>query len=67
MSDLRPISDRDKLEEIEREIEFRHRVYAKQIKAGKMNPALAQNKIRIMTAIRDDYRNKIAKQPDLFK
>ena len=60
-------TDQDKLAEIEREIGFRHHVYGKRVKAGTMTSAAAQRKIQIMNAIADDYRDRIASQPDLFK
>ena len=60
-------TDREKLAEIEQEIKFRHRVYSKRVREGSMHLSAAQRKIQIMTAIADEYRDRIAAQPDLFK
>lgn len=57
---------KDKLREVEREIEHRHRVYARLIKAGKMRSADAQRRIQIMSAIAEDYRRAASAEPDLF-
>ncbi|WP_099863831.1 hypothetical protein [Pararhizobium haloflavum] len=59
-------SAREKLQEIEREIKFRHRVYSRAVHNGKMKLADAQRKLRLMTAIAEDYRRLIAAEPDLF-
>lgn len=58
---------REKLAEIEREIAWRHRVYARAIKAGRMPAKDAQRRIQIMNAIAEDYRRAITAAPDLFQ
>lgn len=60
-------TDREKLTEIEREIQFRHGVYRKRIKGGTMTVGAASRKIQLMEAIAADYRERLAAQPDLFK
>lgn len=57
-------TDQEKLKEIEQEIDFRRFVYGKKVKAGKMKLEIAQRKIQIMLAIRDDYQKTIS--GDLF-
>lgn len=49
------VSTADKIKELKAELMWRHRVYARSIKAGRMKPALAQKKISILNAIIADY------------
>lgn len=58
---------RDKLREIEREVEYRHRVYGRLVKAGKMKSVEASRRIKLMTAIAEDYRRLASAAPDLFQ
>lgn len=53
------MSDTAKLKCVEREIALRKNVYPLRVKAGKMTQRNADYEIRIMTAIADDYREKI--------
>lgn len=62
----RPVTLEDKLKEVERELKFRHFVYKGQIERGTVSREVAQRRIQIMTAIREDYAEKIAEGP-LFR
>ncbi len=48
-------TDADKLKELRAELAWRHKVYARSIKAGRMSQALASRKIRLLNAIIADY------------
>lgn len=48
-----------KLNEIDREIKVRRRVYPKWVAAGKLNGATADIRIKVLIGIRNDYRTKI--------
>lgn len=54
------ISDREKLAEVERELEQRWRVYPRLVRAGKMTPKAKDKQIATMIAIRDDLRARLA-------
>ncbi|WP_244396166.1 hypothetical protein [Afipia carboxidovorans] len=56
----------EKLEEIEREIAQRHRVYPRLVAAGKLRQTKADKQMALMIAVRDDYRTKISQGP-LFR
>lgn len=51
-----PITIRDKLEAVTRELGFRHRVYANRVANGTMTQRLADRQIAIFEAIEADYR-----------
>lgn len=46
---------KDKLDAIERELNYRRRVYPRMVGAGKMTQTLADKQIALFEAIRDDY------------
>ena len=52
------VSDRDKLECIEREIHYRERVYIRRWREGKMTLTQARREIAIMRVIAAEYRAK---------
>jgi len=52
------ISNRDKLECIEREIRYRERVYTRRWREGKMTLTQARREIAIMRVIAAEYRAK---------
>lgn len=56
MNDDTPISATEKLRAIEREIGFRRLVYPRRISSKKMTQKQADWQLKIMEAIRDDYR-----------
>lgn len=58
MTDI--ISETDKLQCVERELRYRHRVYTRLISSGKMTAAVAAREIDLMQAIRDDYVQRAA-------
>ena len=51
-----PISAREKLMEVQREISMRRTVYEKAVREGRMTAPEAARKIGIMMAIAEDYR-----------
>ena len=53
------ITDRSKLDAVEREIKFRERVYGRQVTANKMTQAWADYQIKIFEEIAADYRAKV--------
>jgi len=53
------VSDRDKLDCIEREIRYRERVYARRWRAGQMTLTQARRELAIMRAIAAEYRARI--------
>lgn len=48
-----------KLHEIEREIAQRRRIYPKLISRGRMAGSAAARQLRILEAVRDDYRKAV--------
>jgi len=52
----------DKLACIEREIKFREFVYPRRIESGKMTKRIADREIAVMRAIKEDYRELVAKE-----
>jgi hypothetical protein len=60
------ISDRDKLQCIERELRMRHKVYPRWISTNRMTETKAKREIEIMKAIYEDYR-KACGVGDLFE
>jgi|KBSMisStaDraftv2_1062788.scaffolds.fasta_scaffold118832_4 hypothetical protein len=60
------ISDRDKLQCVERELRMRHKVYPRWIAAKRMTEATAEREIEVMRAIYEDYR-KACGVGDLFE
>ena len=54
------ITNRDKLECVERELSLRERVYVRLIEKGKMTEAKAQRETELMEAIVEDYRALVA-------
>ena len=56
----------EKLAEINRELGQRSRVYGWQVRKGKMTKEQAARQIQLMTAIRDDYADKVKEGP-LFR
>ena len=55
-----PVSTREKLACVERELALRRSAYPKWVKAGRMKPHVASHEIRAMEAIVEDYRNALA-------
>jgi hypothetical protein len=62
-----PITARDKLQELEREIAMRRKVYDRFIKEGRMTVPEAARKISIIKAIADDYRGMLTPQLHLVQ
>jgi hypothetical protein len=60
-----PFTVEEKLKEVERELEQRHRVYRWQVRNGRMKAEVATRQIAIMTEIKLDYLNR-AKEGPLF-
>ena len=61
------ITEHDKLRCVERELTFRHRVYARRVEQGKMTQAQADHEIAVMEAIKQDYSRSVQVcEPDLF-
>lgn len=58
-------SNAEKLRELDREIEQRHRVYKRLIAKGTLSRETATRQIAILSAVADDYRDK-AKEGPLF-
>lgn len=58
-----PISDQEKLAEINRELEMRRVVYPRFIRNGKMKQDQARRQIDILIAIKLDYAAKLRSQP----
>lgn len=58
LPDLFPITDADKLAEVEREIKMREKVYRWYVEQGRMTHETADRQIAIMKAIAVDYRRK---------
>jgi len=59
-------SDQEKLDEIEREITMRRRVYSWQVRNGKLSPDQARRQLDVMLAIKMDYAAKIeANKPQM--
>lgn len=58
-----PFTDEEKLAEITREIEMRHRVYGWQVRNGKMSKEQAQRQIGILLEVKQDYASKVREQP----
>ena len=52
-------SDAEKLEEISRELEMRHRVYKWQVRNGKLSAEIARRRIDLMIEIKLDYADKL--------
>ncbi|WP_316172111.1 MULTISPECIES: hypothetical protein [unclassified Bradyrhizobium] len=52
-------TDAEKLAEIDREMQLRHRVYKWQIRSGKLTQDQAARQIALLTAIRMDYAQKV--------
>jgi hypothetical protein len=52
-------TDKEKLDELTREIEMRRRVYRWQVRNGKLSEEQAQRQINLMIAIKMDYSAKI--------
>jgi hypothetical protein len=52
-------TDKEKLDELTREIEMRRRVYRWQVRNGKLSEEQAQRQIDLMIAIKMDYAAKI--------
>lgn len=59
----RLFTNQEKLDEAERELKYRHRVYGWMIRKGRMTKSQAAHQIRLMTAIRDDYADKVGQGP----
>jgi hypothetical protein len=60
------IETKVKLRCIERELGFRKYIYPRRIEAGRMSAELAEQEIRVMEAICDDYRARLeAEEPRL--
>ncbi len=57
------ITTQDKLNEIERELRMRQRVYPRMIEAGKLKPEDASRQITVLTTIAADYRALVAAIP----
>ena len=53
------ITKADKLACVERELKYRNRVYERLVARGKMSEPQRQHEIRVMEAIRDDYRDLV--------
>jgi hypothetical protein len=51
------IAAKEKLQCVERELSYRRRVYARLVARGKMSELQRVEELRLMEAIRDDYRD----------
>ena len=51
------ITAKEKLQCVERELSYRRRVYARLVARGKMSELQRVEELRLMEAIRDDYRD----------
>lgn len=51
------ITAKEKLRCVERELSYRRRVYARLVARGKMSELQRVEELRLMEAIRDDYRD----------
>jgi hypothetical protein len=51
------ITAKEKLQCVERELGYRRRVYARLVARGKMSELQRLEELRLMEAIRDDYRD----------
>lgn len=58
--DTASITDAQKLKEVEREIAYRWKVFGKLVANRKMTSAAMHQRIAIMIAIRDEYRERVA-------
>lgn len=52
----------EKLNEVERELGFRHGVYTRLVGEGKMTQATADKRILVMEAVRDDIRRLLEQE-----
>ena len=59
------ITVKEKLQCVERELKYRHRVYDRLVERGKMSEPQRQYEIKVMGTIAEDYR-KIAEQEALL-
>ena len=59
-------SNQVKLDEVERELKYRHHVFKKLVDQRKLSLDTAQRRIAIMTEIADEYRDKV-KEGALFQ
>ena len=59
----RLFTDDEKLAECNRELTQRHRVYSRLVANVKMTAGQSARLIRLMTAIRDDYADKVGQGP----
>jgi hypothetical protein len=51
---------KEKLQCVERELSYRRRVYARLVARGKMSEPQRIEELRLMEAIRDDYRELVS-------
>lgn len=58
-----PFTLEEKVKELDRELTQRHRVYRWMVSKGKLKEDEAQRRIKIMTEIATDYRNKLKEGP----
>lgn len=58
MADLFPVTDDDKIAEIQREIDMRRRVYPHLIAEGKLKSEIAERRIEVFAAILSDYEQR---------
>jgi hypothetical protein len=58
-----PFTDEEKLAEISRELELRHRVYRWQVRNGKMTQEQANRQIGILVEVKLDYAAKVTANP----
>lgn len=56
---IAPVTNAEKLKEVEREIAMRNRVYPWMIRKGKVTKEKAAEQLRIMNAVAEDYRQKV--------
>lgn len=52
-------TDEEKIAEIDREIEMRHRVYGWQVRNGKLSKEQARRQLDLMLSIKADYVAKL--------
>jgi hypothetical protein len=60
------ITAKDKLQCAEREVGYRHRVYARLVQRGKMSQLDAWREIALMEAIVADYREAVEPELPMF-
>ena len=64
MSDLFPITVEDEIQELEREVALRKRVYPRWVAAGKMTKAKADRQIAVMQSAVERLKELVTPSPE---